>query len=346
MNKKIRPIFIIGSARNGTTNLENSIAALPQVAGVEHWLHYGSHESNLYKNKKYWGDLSDTENYINFLYQYSSSDYFALCKGDVEYHLNHKRDDFYSFFFDLMDNYTRREGKEFWITKLDQKFFLDPKEREVFFNILHNKYENIKIIRIKRNFKDGFKSYINMEGQSYRMRQQSLSMLPALLLQASRHVLTYDIRVKELHDNTFEINFENYIKNREKYVKEVAAYLNISVKNFNELPIDRYQVNTSFVQRSKKELPGYVNSLIPLLIKTFKSHPVLAKFIWKVYYQSKKKPYPLRHRIIYYKYFREQLMRELHLNKATGLLEKIRTEGTTSNGQPEKIKNKESTSYL
>src|SRR5699024_1655551 len=127
MSQEITPIIIIGSARNGTTNLENLVAAFPQVAGVEHWLHHGSQESNIYGNHWYWGDFTRPAQYIRFLYQYASSDYFQQCNGDINYHLKHPQPNFYSFFLELMDQYTTMEGKKYWTTKLDPRFFYDDK---------------------------------------------------------------------------------------------------------------------------------------------------------------------------------------------------------------------------
>ena len=53
--KKIIPIFILGSARNGTTWLCNILCNHPEIVGAQHKVHWGIYESNIYKNMHYWG---------------------------------------------------------------------------------------------------------------------------------------------------------------------------------------------------------------------------------------------------------------------------------------------------
>jgi hypothetical protein len=326
VKQEITPIFIIGAARNGTTNLENTIASFPQVAGVEHWLHYGSHESNLYMNKKYWGEFTDAYSYIRFLYQYSSSDYFKLCGGEIEYHLNHKRINFYEFFFELMDHYAGQNDKTFWITKLDPNFSFDDDENRLFFRVLEERYPKVKFIRIKRNFEDAFKSYVNMEGKSHSMRQRSALLLPGLILQASRYVLTYGKITKYFDSDILEIDFHEYINNRENQIEHIANYLEIPIKELTHLDLDRFKVNTSFVNKSRKEMPGYISFLLPLIIQLYHKFPSLAKTIWKSYFRFKGKTNPIYHRILCHKYFEAELLKELSFNNATGLLEKLENE--------------------
>src|SRR5690606_4469547 len=90
---EITPIFIIGASRNGTTSLVNLVNTLPDVAKIEHELHHGSHEAKLYGFYKYYKDLNSIDKYIDFLYHYSSEDYFQLAKGSIDFHLRNRRTD-------------------------------------------------------------------------------------------------------------------------------------------------------------------------------------------------------------------------------------------------------------
>jgi hypothetical protein len=331
MQRNITPIFIIGSARNGTTNLENTIAALPQVAGVEHWLHYGSCESNLYMNNAYWGDLSEADQYINFLHQYASSDYFQLAEGDIPFHLQHKRDNFYDFFFDLMDRYAEINQARYWITKFDPHFFMDEAECSKFLKALDKRYDEVKYIRIQRSFEDAFKSYRNMEGKSHDRKQKGINLLPALLLQASRYALTYRNDIDQVEKNVLDLSFEQYISERHKYIKEVARWLDIYVDDWNAVNFDRFQINTSYVkQKTKRELPNIVEGMIPKLLQYLSQSPAVAQTIWKVYFRRKTKGTPTFNRLIKHAYLQEDLLKDLTNSKANGLIQRVRSEDTTT----------------
>src|SRR5699024_4133252 len=166
----------------------------------------------LYMNNAYWGDLSDTDSYIRFLYQYASSDYFQLAKGDLQFQLKHKQDDFYDFFFDLMDRYAGIKQARYWITKFDPHLFMDDADRSLFMTKLEKRYKKVKFIRIQRDFEDAFKSYRNMEGKNFDRRQKAVNLFPALLLQASRYVLTYRKDITLIENNVLDLSFEQYIK--------------------------------------------------------------------------------------------------------------------------------------
>src|SRR5699024_1466614 len=327
----IKPIFIVGSARNGTTNLENTIAALPQVAGVEHWLHYGSCESSLYMNHAYWGDLSEPEQYIRFLYQYASSDYFQLAEGDITFHLNHKQDNFYDFFLDLMDCDAKRKDCRHWVTKFDPHFFMDDAERKRFLEVLDKRYNEVKFIRIQRDFADAFKSYRNMEGKNHDRRQRVVNLFPALLLQASRYVLTYRKDIELIEDDVLKLSFNKYINERHQYIKEAAQYLDIHIDNWHTVDFDRFQINTSYVKhKSKGKLPKTVVILIPKLLWFLDKYPAVAQHIWKSYFRMKAKGDPTFKRLIKHTYFKDELLRDLTNTKANRLIQKIRSEDFTT----------------
>lgn len=323
MQNKIIPIFIIGSARNGTTNLENTIASLPQVAGAEHWLHYGSHESNIYQHKKYWGDITSVEDYISFLHRYASYDYFKLCRGNIDFHLKHRQKGFYSFFFDLMDHYCQQEEKKFWITKLDPQFFLDTQELHNFLSIVSSRYKEIKFIRIQREFETSFRSYLKMEGKNQQKRKKTINLWPALLLQASRYALTYSRKTGLEQYDIMDISFEAYIKDRRNYLLKICAYLEIENRDIESLDIDRFQVNTSFVEIKHKELPKRFSKKVKKAESSLSKFPMVAHFIWRVYEKIKPQPNPDFRRLTKYDYFQNELLEELKKSKSVGLIKTI-----------------------
>src|SRR6056297_738351 len=106
----INPIFILGSARNGTTWLSNTISRHEEVSSAQHRVHWGIHESKIFEHYKKWGSFENYNNFILFFNNYSCCDYFKLVNGDKRYFYKNKPIDFYEFFFELMDNYAREEN--------------------------------------------------------------------------------------------------------------------------------------------------------------------------------------------------------------------------------------------
>ena len=100
----ITPVFYLGGPRNGTTWLGNILNTGFDIITPSHQLHYGFVESAMCKNKIYWKGFNTVNNYIRFLELYSSSDYFLLVNGDKEYFYKNRSNDFYDFFFEMMES--------------------------------------------------------------------------------------------------------------------------------------------------------------------------------------------------------------------------------------------------
>src|SRR5690606_212088 len=122
--KKITPIFVIGAARNGTTNLCNLLSEIPSVAGATSIYHYGTCESSILRNKLYWGDLSQFENYFYFLSQIQYDDFFNIVNGNIQDLLEKRPSNYFDFICDLMDRFALEKRCDFWLTKLDPLFFI------------------------------------------------------------------------------------------------------------------------------------------------------------------------------------------------------------------------------
>src|SRR3954453_14062117 len=69
-----RPIFVLGTARSGTTWLGNLLIDHPQVAGVAALEHHGMVESHLFDHTRY--AMPGVMTAGEFLARYSTEDYF------------------------------------------------------------------------------------------------------------------------------------------------------------------------------------------------------------------------------------------------------------------------------
>src|SRR5699024_7002217 len=103
-----------------------------------------------------------------------------------------------------------------------------------------------------------------MEGKNSDRRQKAVNLFPALLLQASRYVLTYRKAITLIDNIVLGLSFEQYIKERDECIKEVARWLDIDDDGWNAVSFERFQINTSYVKKkAKKKLPNTVELLIP-----------------------------------------------------------------------------------
>lgn len=318
----ITPIFVLGAARNGTTQLGNFLGSFESITSVEHFLHYGAVENQIYHLNKYWGSLNDTDRYIDFIYDFSKSDFFQLAKGNLEFHFSNKKNTVYDVFFELMDRFAQIEGNNYWVTKLDPQFGTDKIELDIFLQKLRKRYLNIKFISIQRDLYESCLSYSKMEGKYYRLRQYGIFKLPMVLLYNSRYYNTY-YTLKPAIEKSGQIlilNFTSIKHDKAVLINQIRKFIPIPTENIKQKD---YQVNTSFVRNKKKE-DFLIKAIATISINIFKIFPFLPRMIVNVYSIRKFKHKPQKYmRLLKYKYFEKSLKDDLKKTNALGLLNSI-----------------------
>jgi hypothetical protein len=316
------PIFVIGSARNGTTWLSNAISNHPDISAVRSKAHWGLVESKIFENYQFWGNLKDKDNLIKFLESYSSSDYFRCLRGIKKYYYNNPPNDFYDFFFTLMDRFAERESSTYWLTKLDQSFYSRPEKLSEFLGRINRRYERPFFVGIKREFKDVVTSYVNMQGVPPQDRNTAPTREAAILLQAARYTLHYYTVNKIISNRDGQLIRFDDLRNRRKEV-----LFNVSNKigvDFSQIMLeDLYPSNSSF--RSKK-----VVKKIPKW-ELFLANDIIKKLLNRLTYLSKiivrtneffgtNEP-PTYRRILKLEHFSSELKEELENKDRRALLE-------------------------
>jgi hypothetical protein len=112
------PIFVLGKHRSGTTWLANLLCAHPLIAGVQHERHFGIHESAYFSclyNR--YGDLTNRNNFIEFVEVISASDYFRLAGVTKDFLYSLYPTTYESFFRTVMDDYAIRQRSAYWVEK-------------------------------------------------------------------------------------------------------------------------------------------------------------------------------------------------------------------------------------
>lgn len=266
----VTPIFVLGLERNGTTWIQNILCNHPEIAGAQHYAHWGIKESYICSNILYWGDFKDNDDLIEFLELYSTGDYFKLVEGDKEYFYQNRPEDFTDFFLELMDDHADKNDATYWITKLDSLFYRHEGLLDRFLSEVDERYEEIKFIGIRRRYEEVLTSYLNWQGRENRSRRRPGLREFFALYNTMNYAHGYD-SIEQLlsrYDGLM-VRFDLLKENRAKMVDEVVRYLDI--EHSEEMFEDRYPPNSSYLGREERiTLPDWekellLRSLLPVL---------------------------------------------------------------------------------
>lgn len=258
MGGDVTPILVIGSARNGTTWLCNILANHPDIAAAQHPAHWGFHESNVFKNLRYWGDLSKLDRRIHFTTMYQQADHFSLVGGTeqtisqaIEAGLAERSAaDFYDVFFAVMDRFAQNMGTRYWLTKLDPLILLYPKQLQRFLDRLFTRYPNARLVSIQRGLASVVQSYLNMEGRGPQARTSVMRAPLFSLFETARYLVHYR-RIRWIATQHATIPL-TYGRLREETADTVRAVCDeLSIRYDEALLVSRYKPNSSVAYRSK-----------------------------------------------------------------------------------------------
>ncbi|MCC5936787.1 MAG: hypothetical protein JJU34_05865 [Lunatimonas sp.] len=317
IKKSPTPIFVIGAARTGTTNLCNNLTMLEGISGALSNYHYGNCESKILHHKFHWGNFSKFKNLLNFISHVQFSDYFKSANGDINYFITNRPKNYFEFFLDLMDSHTLKEGNEYWVTKLDDLFFLHPKEFREFLEILKNKYgeKGFEFICISRNLEDSIKSYLYMEGRYASKRSRGVFRYFAIILQTLRFLFIYRSASTAIN-RSFHLKFEDYIKDPAKSTINIPFLKNRQKKSH----VENFIINSSFQSKSKKYVDlGRLEVLAVSIGKLISSIRIDIPLL-KIYTKRNTKIDPFYYRSFMHEHFPDELIKDLTERKAIDLL--------------------------
>ncbi|MCK4320988.1 sulfotransferase [candidate division WOR-3 bacterium] len=219
---------------------------------------------------KIFGDLSYDGNFIGFVECFSQTSFFKLTGLDKNILYSKRPKNYYNFFRFLMDNYSKKEGKNYWVQKADTFALLE----------LYNNFPDARFLLIVRNICDNISSSIGLKkleiGKHYRAN------IPREMIKyfiAYKRIISYSRK-----DRTMMIRFEDLKNNREDIVSRVCNFLNVSYdKNMLN---DKFKKNTSFNKGVKREevLNNKGRWVIRILSPIFKLIP---EFIYELMYKVK-----------------------------------------------------------
>ncbi len=315
----ITPIFILGSPRNGTTWLSNIVGDYQSISSIRHFLHWGNHESNIYKKVKYYRDITQLNNYIQFVELFSISDLFKLANGNKEKLKNAQYSSFYDAYFDLMDDLAESENNKFWITKLDPQFFKDPDEFQRFKKHLMKRYPDVKFLFIKRELKSVIRSYINFVSHKKELKKTKILLIA--LKQIAIKITYEDFFLEIISEfNGIRFCYEELLNGYDHHINRLENY--IGIKEF-KLRDRNYLKNSSFY---RKKIVKLSESTLWILTKVIYPIMQLLKPLTKKTVKMIKKKdagKPSFYRMIKHQYYKEKWIEETKKNNLDRILHLI-----------------------
>jgi len=308
----IVPIFIMGSARNGTTWLGNSLCAHPEVVGAQHVVHWGQKESKIYSCWKYAGDLTDDYKFIQFIELYSSTDYFQLVDGDKEFFYRNRPKNFFDLYLTLMDQYAMKQNVRYWVTKLDPRFYEHPRDFKLFLGHLEERYPLCRFVGIRRAFSQVLRSYLGMEGQNSIHKMTSPQKHLAALLESARYVIHYKgISEVIAEKNGLLLEFEEFKSDHERCLQKICSYLGADFTP--EMLSNRYKAKSSLLHKSgTSETSEFTfRTASKFYIRLFSIFWPAAMLLLRLWGLFKRDACPLDWRLLKLQYMKESFSNEL-----------------------------------
>lgn len=290
------PIFVLGSARSGTTWLGNLLSCHPAIAGAHHRVHWGSAESRIYLTEKHAGDLTDDRRFIQFMEVFAASDYFRLIRGDKERCYQSRPETYYELFLELMDRFAEKEGTRYWVTKLDPHFFHQPDELERFWSLLQRRYATVKLVGITREFDGVLRSYLNMEGQRSIHRLQGIKRAMAVMLESGRYV-AHNRAITRLVEQRGGVllRFEDLRADRRAAAETLRGYLELDFADSLDTP---YRPNSSHGTRRDATTRTTERLALDVLLPLFRACPGAATSLLRLRERTRGEQAPFYWRLL------------------------------------------------
>jgi hypothetical protein len=184
----VRPIFVIGRHRSGTTWLSNVVASLPGVYAPMHEAHGGIHESAFFSHLvPYCNGGRTAADLLAIKYLFERSDYFLLTGLDEGPDI--VRHGYTGYFRQVMDAASQRVGARFWLEKTPA--------HTLFARFLSESFPDAILLAMVRNARDVVASNVHGFGNPRSvwgwLRQAFVTGVYERIIARSRaHVIRYE----------------------------------------------------------------------------------------------------------------------------------------------------------
>jgi hypothetical protein len=268
MSLEIKPIFIIGKHRSGTTGLANHLCEHSGIVGVQHKEHEGIHESAYFSRVRgRYGSLQSRSNFREFVEVMSASDYYQIAGISKEYMMSLWPTTYDVFFKSVMDEFSLRKNSTYWVEKSPEHTVQAFRLAEV--------YPKARFIAIIRNVQDVISSSLayTPDHPVRKRHGRSLFIVKVVVLWAFYKKLIEELK-RAFPDRTYLIRYEQFRKNKEAVLDQICSFL--GVKFESQMTNLTYAPNTSFDHKSdrKRAVKGREEVLVRMLSMVCETVPL------------------------------------------------------------------------
>ncbi len=255
------PIFVLGCNRSGTTWLSNILCNHKTIAGVQHDIHHGIHESSFFSHiLDRYGSLNNDNNYIELVETFSRSDYFVLTgiSKDVFYNnFKNRPRDYYSFFRKIMDMYAHIKKCSYWLEKTPM--------HTPYINTLMINYPDAKIITIKRNIISTLNSFLKLlYNQNEKLtRKKTIAHLVLRYVTYYKYINHYSKKSSRILQTTYE----DLTNNTHTQLQKICDFLNVEYND--KLLVNSFKPNSSFDKNSSEQNARFLTCFEIIIIYFF-----------------------------------------------------------------------------
>lgn len=237
-SSEIKPIFILSTARSGTTSLSNHLCQHSEISGLQAKEHWGIHECCFLSFWRYYfGDLSNDDNFFHFVESFAQSDAYLLSGIDKEILYEKRPDDMADVIRIIMEEFGRSNNSTYWLNN-------DPKQ-SFYTSELLKSFPDAYFILLKRQLIPTVRSNIK------RFEKRSLYGISKKVF---RYRSDFDgvEHVKDQIDNIVEIEFEEFVDNKKITLKKIIDFLDLPWEE--RVLKNPYGIQSSFNEDDRKDI--------------------------------------------------------------------------------------------
>lgn len=241
--RPIRPLFVLGLQRSGTTWLANLLCSQPEIAGVVAEDHNGVHESIFFSHfVKQFSPEADPEQRNRMLLALQQSDYGVLSEVGNGWFPAQQSSGYSEIFRTMMEQVARRKGASIWLEKSPHHTLLADE--------LRSRYPDALFIGVIRDDKSLIASRLYGFGrQPERGLKRSLDIIRGCL--ANGLYSRYLKRLAERDRSTVVVQYQHLLSDTERTLRLLLP--EAGVKGDMIEPVSKFAANSSFTSGSKKK---------------------------------------------------------------------------------------------
>ena len=261
-NNSLKPIFVLGGHRSGTTWLANALCNHSQIFGVQSEDSWGIAESWFFSHQfDRFGDIANIENYQNFLDTFVRTSFFRSSQISIETLRQLNPVGYADFFHLFMSHAAALEGHHhsYWLEKTPVHTF--------YIKRLMIYFPQAKFISIERSLQDMIVSSLKLKMRNGKLLEGEIPLSLLIKIVVHWHKCNTFIRYYKRRYPTkfFHIYYEELTQEPEHFFQMCIQFLDLDWQT--AVLEQRYKRNSSFEGESTLNKDDFLSSYQKSVIK-------------------------------------------------------------------------------